>query len=324
RANAAAAPPQPDTLSVATFNVENVSPRERPAKLARLTEAIVDGLGAPDLLALQELQDESGAADDGVVTATRTAGALTDAILAAGGPAYEYRDIPPENNQDGGEPGANIRVGLLFRTDRGLALVDRPGGDAATPVSLAQDDETHETHLSVSPGRLAPDDPAWLESRKPLVAEFTFNEQRLFVIGCHFASRRGRQPLFGRFQPPASPTDAQRVEQARLVNAFALELLAADPAARLIVLGDLNDAPGSPTLATLSGGLLTDLLDRLPEADRYTYSFGGQAEAVDHILVSPGLLADALTPDIVHGNAEIIGAPSDHEPVVARFRLVRR
>jgi predicted extracellular nuclease len=314
-----AAPAPRDTLSVATFNVENLSARERPARLARLAERIVDGLGGPDLLAIQEIQDDSGAGDDGTVTGGRTAQALIEAIGAAGGPDYAYREVPPENNQDGGELGANIRVAFLFRTDRGLAFVDRPGGDAVTPVAIVAD--TTGPRLSVSPGRLAPGRPAWAESRKPLVGELTFNGRRLFVVGCHFVSRRGDQPLFGRFQPPARPSEAQRVEQARLVNTFARELLAADPAAKLIVLGDLNDGSGSATLAELKGDLLTDLLETLPEADRYSYVFGGQAEVIDHILVSPGLLMAAPMVDIVHGNAELIGAASDHDPVLARFTL---
>jgi predicted extracellular nuclease len=101
----------------------------------------------------------------------------------------------------------------------------------------------------------------------------------------------------------------------------------------LIVLGDLNDVPGSSTLAALTGdqqpGLLADLLDLVPEPERYSYVFGGQAEAIDHILVSPGLLSPAsVSPfvevDVVHGNADIVGAPSDHDPVLARFSLPPR
>jgi predicted extracellular nuclease len=319
----------PDTLSVATFNVENLSARERPAKLTKLAETIVERLGGPDLVALQEIQDDSGAGDDGVVTGARSARALTEAIKAAGGPAYEYREIAPENNQDGGEPGANIRVGFLVRSDRGLVLVERPGGDAVTAISvLADAGDGAGPRLSVSPGRIAPGNSAWLESRKPLAAEVTFNGQRLFVIGCHFGSKRGDQPLFGRFQPPARSSEARRVEQARLVQSFVQELLAADPSAKAIVLGDLNDVPGSATLAVLTSGegrpALTDLLEQLPPDERYSYVFGGQSEAIDHILVSPSLLDRLLLVDVVHGNAELAGGPSDHDPVLARFSLSGR
>ena len=97
-------------------------------------------------------------------------------------------------------------------------------------------------------------------------------------------------------------------------------LLAADPQALVLVLGDLNDTTGSETLAQLTGGLLTDLITTLPESERYSYVFGGQAEAIDHIVVSPALLGVLVDVDVVHGNAEIIGGASDHDPVLARFR----
>ena len=314
-----AAPAGPEQLSLATFNVENTSPRERAAKVARLAETIVDRLGGPDLLAIEELQDDSGAADDGVVTGGRTARALIDAIQAAGGPAYQYREIAPVNNQDGGEPGGNIRVGFLVRTDRGLAFVDRPGGDATTAVSVVADADGG--HPSMSPGRIQPDSPAWTDSRKPLVGEVTFQGQRLIVVGCHFVSKRGDQPTFGRFQPPTRASEAQRTEQAGLVNGFVRDLLAADPSARIVVLGDLNDGPASATLAALRGDQLTNLIETLPEAERYSYVFGGQSEAIDQILISPGLLAAAPTVDVVHVNAEFITGVSDHDPVLARFTL---
>ena len=306
-------------LSAATFNLRNLSAREPPTRLAARAQTIVEQLGGPDLVVLQEIQDDSGTADDGVVTGGRSAGALVEAIRRAGGPAYEYREVPPANNQDGGEAGANIRVGFLFRTDRGLAFVERPGADAATPVSIAVDESG--PYLAVSPGLLAPSDPAWTESRKPLVGELTFDGQRVFVIGCHFASKRDDQPLFGRFQPPSRPSEARRVEQARLVHAFARELLTADPSAKLLVLGDLNDVAGSATLEALKGGLLTDLVEMLPEPERYTYVFNGQSDAIDHILVSPGLLAVTTETDVVHGNAEVGIDASDHDPVLARFAL---
>ena len=58
------------------------------------------------------------------------------AIQAAGGPTYEWRQIDPVNDQDGGAPGGNIRQVFLFRTDRGLSFVDRPGGDPTTPNAV--------------------------------------------------------------------------------------------------------------------------------------------------------------------------------------------
>jgi predicted extracellular nuclease len=51
----------------------------------------VDNLRAPDLLAVEEIQDNSGPADDGVVDASASYAALIAAIASAGGPAYDFR-----------------------------------------------------------------------------------------------------------------------------------------------------------------------------------------------------------------------------------------
>ena len=56
-------------------------------------------------------------ADDGVVDAGETYRALIAAIAAAGGPAYDFRDVPPVDDQDGGEDGGNIREQLLTLSD---------------------------------------------------------------------------------------------------------------------------------------------------------------------------------------------------------------
>ena len=94
---------------------------------------------------LEEVQDNTGpTSGDGVVDATVTTDLLIDAITAAGGPVdpvtgesfYRYVDIDPQEGKDGGEPGGNIRVGFLFRTDRGLSFVDKPGGTATNEVAV--------------------------------------------------------------------------------------------------------------------------------------------------------------------------------------------
>jgi predicted extracellular nuclease len=49
-----------------------------------------------------------------VVAADQTIAKLTAAVAAAGGPGYSYREIDPVNDQDGGQPGGNIRVVFLY------------------------------------------------------------------------------------------------------------------------------------------------------------------------------------------------------------------
>ncbi len=257
--------PDADELSVATYNVENLSPADDQAKFDELAAGIVDRLAAPDVVTLEEVQDNSGPTDNGVVAADQTLDQLVAAIETAGGPTYDWRQISPEDGADGGQPGGNIRVAFLFRTDRGLEFVDRPGGDATTAVDAVGSGAS--THLSASPGRIDPENRAWLDSRKPLVGEFRWAGRTVFVIANHFASKGGDEPLFGPFQPPDRVSEVQRHRQAQQVRRFADELLAADPDARVVVAGDLNDFQFSETADILVGDgatALTDLPRTLP------------------------------------------------------------
>src|SRR4029450_1970066 len=103
---------------------------------------------------LEEIQDNNGPANDTVVAADQTLQRFTDAIVAKGGPRYEWREIGPVDDADGGQPGGNIRVAFLFNPAR-VSFVDRPGGDATTAVQAVPGPA-----LSISPGRVAPTDPA--------------------------------------------------------------------------------------------------------------------------------------------------------------------
>ena len=320
-AREAAAPAGPRALAVATFNVENLDPTDPPAKFDDLARLIVTNLQAPDLIALEEVQDNNGPTNDTVVDATETYTRLIAAIQAAGGPAYQFRQIDPVDDQDGGEPGGNIRVGFLFRTDRGLAFIDRPGADSTTGTAVVPG--TGGPQLTFSPGRIDPTNPAFTDSRKPLAGEFSFNGETLFVIANHFNSKGGDDPLLGRFQPPNRITEAQRTRQAQVVNDFVDRILALDPRANIIVLGDLNDFEFSDALNALKGGVLHNLIETLPQAERYTYVFDGNSQALDHLLVSANLFEQAQPAyDIVHVNAEFATQASDHDPQVARFTCI--
>jgi hypothetical protein len=306
--------PSTGELAVATFNVENLRPSDPPAKFDALANQIVDHLRSPDVVALEEIQDNSGATNNGVVDADVTLDQLVAAITAAGGPAYEWRQINPVNNADGGEPGGNIRVGFLFRSDRGLAFVDRPGGSPTTPTTAVAG--AFGPELSASPGRIDPANAAWNASRKPLVGEFTYRGETVFVIANHFNSKGGDQPLFGHFQPPARSSEVQRHQQAQVVNDFVDSILAVDGAANIVVLGDINDFDFSDTVSILKGGALHNLMDTLPANERYSYVFEGNAQVLDQILVSNGLNIATPAFDPVHINAEFFDQQSDHDPSV--------
>ncbi|MGW2370584.1 endonuclease/exonuclease/phosphatase family protein [Streptomyces sp. NPDC001667] len=302
-------------LAVATYNVENLSPRTPQAKFDRLASALVTNLASPDIVALEEVQDNDGPTDDGVVDAGQTLKKLTDAIAAAGGPSYQWRQIDPVNDQDGGQPGGNIRTAFLFNPAR-VSFDDRPGGDSTTAVEVVR--EGGKAALSASPGRVAPADEAWKNSRKPLAGQFTFRGKRVFVVANHFNSKGGDQGLDSRFQPPARTSEVQRTRQAKLVNAFVKRLLAADSQANVIVAGDLNDYQFSPALKALTaGGALTDQVTKLPKKERYGYVYQGNSQVLDHVLTSRHVSCTDY--DIVHINAEFADQASDHDPQVLRW-----
>ena len=307
----------PTELAVATFNVENLSPRDPPEKFARLAGLIVDNLRSPDILALEEVQDANGPTDDGTTDAVPTFQQLIAAIQAAGGPTYDFRQIDPVNDEDGGQPGGNIRVGFLFRTDRGLEFVDRSGGTSTTANGVTG--RNNQTHLLFSPGRIDPENGAWTDSRKPLAGEFRFRGKTYFVIANHFNSKGGDSPLFGRFQPTVRPSEVQRHQQAQVVNDFVDAILAADRNALVVVLGDLNDFEFSDTVQILKGSVLTNLMDTLPKAERYSYVFEGNSQVLDQVLVTDKLAKPSTSYDVVHVNSEFADQASDHDPQVARF-----
>jgi hypothetical protein len=311
--------PTANQLAVATFNVENLDPGDPPAKFTSLASLIVNNLRSPDIVAVEEIQDNNGPTDNGVVDATTTYNTLITAIQTAGGPTYAFRQINPVNDQDGGEPGGNIRVGFLFRTDRGLAFTDRPGGCSTCATTVANGPSGVE--LSFSPGRVDPTNTAFNASRKPLAGEFTFHGQKLFLIANHFNSKGGDDPLFGRFQPPVLSSEVQRTQQAQIVNNFVDSILALNSSAKIVVLGDLNDFSFSTPLNTLKGGVLHALIETLPQAERYTYVFEGNSQDLDHILLSDGLFSGVFDYDVVHVNAEFADQISDHDPQVVRLTL---
>ncbi|MEU5254860.1 endonuclease/exonuclease/phosphatase family protein [Streptomyces longwoodensis] len=303
-------------LAVATYNVENLDPSD--ATFEAHASAIVNNLKSPDIVSLEEIQDNNGATDDGTVAADVTVNKLIDAIVAAGGPRYDWRSIDPANDTDGGEPGGNIRQVFLFNPER-VSFTDRAGGDATTAVGVQR--LRGKAALTVSPGRIDPADTAWKSSRKPLVGEFVFRGRTVIVIANHFNSKGGDQGLTSQYQPPVRSSETQRHQQATLVNAFVKDVLDTQKNADIIALGDINDFEFSGTAQILEGdGELWSAIKSLPRSERYTYDYQGNQQVLDQILVSPSIRRGCdFEYDSVHINSEFHDQISDHDPQVLRF-----
>ncbi|MGW3340441.1 endonuclease/exonuclease/phosphatase family protein [Streptomyces sp. NPDC001009] len=303
-------------LAVATYNVENLDPSD--ATFDAHASAIVNNLRSPDIVSLEEIQDDNGAKDDGTVSAGATVGKLIDAIVAAGGPRYDWRSIDPVDKQDGGEPGGNIRQVFLFNPER-VSFTDRAGGDSTTAVGVVKD--RGKARLTVSPGRIDPANTAWANSRKPLVGEFVFRGRTVFVVANHLNSKGGDQPLTGQYQPPVRSSETQRHAQATEVNTFVKDLLRIQKDADVIALGDMNDFEFSDTAKILEGdGQLWSAIKSLPRKERYTYDYQGNAQVLDQILISREIRRGSFAYDSVHINSEFHDQISDHDPQVLRFR----
>ena len=246
-ARSSPAPAGPDELAIATFNVENLSPETSPGiEFAQLAEIIVDNLAAPDLVVLEEVQDNTGTVNDGVVGGRsdlpRT---LIAAIPTAGGPVYRLPGYPaPVDGQDGGAAGGQHSGGvpLPHRSRAGLRRPSR--GECHHRGHRCSPDRS----LSVSPGRILPD-----PAIRPRQARFCQTPQAV-GRGVHLSGApalRGRQststrgwatiPSSGGGSPRCWPRRRKRVAQAQVVRDFVDALLADDPGGRVIVLGDFND-----------------------------------------------------------------------------------
>lgn len=283
-------------LTVATFNVENLDPSDGAVKFNALATAIVNNLKAPDILSVEEIQDNNGATNNGVVAANVTIQMLIDAIALAGGPHYEYRQIDPVNGTNGGEGGGNIRVAFLYNPER-------------------------VTFVEGSLTLIDPTNAAFSGSRKPLVGTFEFNGEQVTVIGNHFASKGGDDPLYGPVQPPVLSSEVQRDQQATVVANYVHNLETSNPNAKIIVMGDLNDFQFSTPLTILENAGLNTLIETLPANEQYTYNYQGNAQAIDHIMASDTLMSSLTGFDVVHINSEFQVQVSDHDPLVARFLI---
>ena len=84
-----------ELLSFGGYNVENLSPTSD--HLPSVADHIVKYLKAPVVIFVQEVQDDNGPTDDGVVSSEATLAALVGAIVTAGGPKYSWAVVNPAN-----------------------------------------------------------------------------------------------------------------------------------------------------------------------------------------------------------------------------------
>ncbi len=306
-----------DQLTIASYNLENFSNNTKTTttdKAKKLARALAIDMQNPDIIGVTEVQDNNGP-DAGDSKAAASYERLIQAIKDAGGVHYEYVNIDPVNNEDGGQANANIRVGFLYNPARVTLTDGIPHGDATTAVGYENGKLTH------NPGRIEPNNEAFKSSRKPLVAQFEFQGESVIVIANHWNSKSGDTPLFGSTQPPIYGSEVQRKNIANVVYQFIADIKAKNPEANVVSVGDFNDYQFSDSLKIHEGNLMTNMIHQVETADRYSYVYQGNSQVLDHILVSNHLVEQTEI-DILHINADftdMAGRASDHDPILVQI-----
>lgn len=275
-----------------------------PTQLAKLSLAVQYELQLPHILAVQEVSSEA------------VLQRLGDAVNAAAGNAY--RAISPATSDRRG-----IQIGFLYDEKR---------------VELRQSYQLGGTAVAAAFGPQSPN-----PGREPLVGQFRVHGRDLTIVNNHFKSNYIPEEFTAETQARLAANLAQRNAQARVVREFANTLLVDNPAALLLVTGDLNTSRrGGPEeavaepLRILAGRPseppLTSLLPLKRDIHEYTFIWEERNEILDHTLVSPALLALFAGVDVLHFNALypeaewLNGATavrsSDHDPLEARFQFL--
>jgi predicted extracellular nuclease len=336
-----------NVLTVATYNTLNLGGKHSQADFDKRARQIGVDLAGPDIVALQEIMDDSGDVNNGVESASRTLGRLTKAIQAAGGPRYKVLQIDPGGGQDGGIPGGNIRVVTLINPRK--VTLESASKNQTVKASCSRS----RWVAGANPYRLGSSASAFAGVRKPLATLLRVNTvsdsgdkkeggrantdaRRLLLINLHLSSRRGDGALAGVHQPPRSPSVARRTRQTRLIAEHVRQARKCEPQLMIVVAGDMNAPPDSPELVPLTRAGLIGATTSVDRSERFSYIYQGNAVQLDQILVAPGGrsltrhqagnitvgdLSARVSGQVLHINSiRPEGAQvSDHDPVLARI-----
>jgi predicted extracellular nuclease len=135
-----------------------------------------------------------------------------NSISAQSGVSYAFTEIDPVDDQDGGQPGGNIRVAYLH--NQAVIRLRNPNPGSSTEANVV----LPGPELKYNPGRIDPLNTAWTASRKPLAAawETLDGKNKFFTINVHFGSKGGGSSIHGDPRPPVNGGVDDRIEQANV------------------------------------------------------------------------------------------------------------
>ena len=294
-------------------------------KLAKLSAAIRGYLHTPDILGVQEAEN---------ITVLQDLAARIEAdALAASEPPPGYTAHLVEGNDIGG-----IDVGFLKASQVTVSSVVQHGAadtfvdPTDGSMDLLNDRPSLSLHATVAavPGTL----PA-----------------QIVVVVNHLRSLNGLTDV-----PDGARVRAKRQAQGEYVANLLSELRGANPGVPVVSVGDYNAfevndghvdvlgiARGVPAPATHVVAFGDDFLTPdfalaavaggTPAGETYSYVFDGNAQTLDHILLSPEAVAsltafdhariNADFPEVYRGDVTRIERTSDHDPAIAYFAFPR-
>lgn len=290
-------------------------------RLAKASLAIRDVMRAPDVIGIEEM--------DNLSTLQTLADRVNADAVAASQLGISYIAYLENGNDVGG-----IDVGFLVNIARVNVLAVTQVGKTATYLA---------------PGSSTP---ALLNDRPSLVLRAQmvvpgYPSYPVTVIVNHLRSLSG-------IDDPSDPADALRIRakrraQAEWLASYIQSRQVADPAERIISVGDynafqINDGLvdsigtilGTPTheneVALASSDLvepnLVDLVNSAPLDQRYSYLFDGNAQEIDHIIVTSNLAGSVSYgrsntdfPEIYRNDATRPERISDHDMIIGYFPL---
>ena len=260
--------PSINHIMIATTNQFNLTIK---VNESRVTDYIRINVKAPHILLLQEIQDDNGTINNGVVTSDTNlsffVGLLNDPKYNAYFTRnYSYVYIAPENNQDGGAPGANIRVAIVYDT------------------------LTFEVQSSKRIG-LKEDTDAFANSRKPLYVVFKhkITGTLYHIINVHNKSKSGDNSPWGSVQPPVQTTLPQRIKQTTYIKNWITANLNVQTD-NIVISGDFNDYEFSDSIKVFDDNtenrFMKNLINDIPDKERYSFYYNGTYHAIDMMIVS--------------------------------------
>ncbi len=319
------------------------------ARLADIATQIVGDLHNPDILMVQEVENQDICIVTGgalVCGATDNADGKPDAlqelalkIASLGGPTYDAAFDRDSADLRG------ITPAFLYRTDRvqllgaigDPVLGGSPSIDGYTAVPYNSNVTNPKSLNALLPVGIPPCDTTWVFPRAPSIALF-----RIYRTSVGQGAYNDVYVINNHFRSGPDTCVEHRTEQAGYNAALVAFLQAAKPYARIVLGGDLNIYPRPDNTAYGASDQLASLYDpaldlknlwevlaeEAPES-AYSTAYLGMAQTIDHMFVNQPLLEDLSEFRIAHVNSDF---PEDygsdaargtgtHDPNVAVFKF---